>query len=427
MRDAALAGRIRALSFSVLISTLLRTVSAMDTPRLPLSSLSVSCRNLETVLYWNYSHAVRRALFSVEIWSYNDGVRRAVEKCTNVTRHHCDVSSSITDLSDTYALCVKAAAGSEESSNCSETFTYNTQTNLQKPCLLDFPAVNITAQAKEIILRFPHPKQVFKRLKQTLKPPNLKQFNYEVIYQDGNNTEEHVHKFTCNQKHCEAKFPFIEEKGQHCISVKGTLDYLIFNSAQKICTEEQPEKPIFDIIKITVIVISLTVSVVVLLLVIGWFVFQCLTKRRVSLPKSLVSRLKPGFRPAPTLGRGEEHISQVCSVGTSPCSTPLIQEDKTNKLTGDSLLDDCLRFKIGPENCGELNETLVVALPEGTDHGLGTEEGQSVSAVMDQQDSGGSADLFTTGFNSSGYDRPKVLTVEMGPGDTAEGYSHTQL
>ncbi|MBN3324111.1 INGR1 protein, partial [Atractosteus spatula] len=333
-----------------------------DTPRLPLpTDLSVSCRNLETVLYWNYTHAVRRPLFSVEIWSYTDGVWRAVEKCTNVTRRHCDVSSSITDLSDTYALCVKAAAGSEVSKVTSESLLFR-----------------------------------------------------------------HVHKFTCNQKVCEAKFPFIEEKDQHCILVKGTVDYLIFNSSQ-ICTEEQPEKPVLDIIKITVIVISLTVSVVVLLLVIGWFVFQYLTKRRVSLPKSLVSRLKPGFRPEPTLGRGEEHISQVSSVGTSPSSTPLIQECKTNSLTRDSSLDDCLRFKIGPENCGELNETLVVALPEETDHGLSTEEGQSVSAVMDQQDSRGSADFFTTGFNSSGYDRPKVLTVEMGPGDTAEGYSHTQL
>ncbi|KAK1171337.1 interferon gamma receptor 1-like [Acipenser oxyrinchus oxyrinchus] len=377
---------------------------------------SLSCRNFETFLYWNYSDTSLKPTFTVIVARYTSDIQNIVE---NIPHHYCNVSSFINDIEEHYYLTIKAVAGLENSTIDLPKFS------LKDTCVLDFPKVNLTATGRALKILFKHPFFFYKKKNQFLKREPSIDYEYMVEYKKKNElNQSSTIRFTCETRECERYFKVPNDE-DYCLSFSGRMSGIQVISRDEICTENHPKQNSLGK-KIIIIITVIVCGIVLVLLSLILIVYNIMRKKNIPLPSSLASMLT-GIKPYMNIKKEDSTFSVVKHAET-PNQLEEEENGMTEQIKNDGPEHEPPRLKIGLKNIERVNNiiqpevsdlVLEVSLSDQTDVKENTE---LLTNKMDKSDNNNSP----RPISINGYDRPHIL-VEMSTGDTVEGYRHTQL
>nr|AXE71848.1 IFNGR1 [Acipenser dabryanus] len=377
---------------------------------------SLSCRNFETFLYWNYSDTSLKPTFTVEVTPYISRVHRIVE---NTPHHYCNVSSFTNDIEEHYFFTINAVAGLENSTLELPKFF------LKDTCVLDFPKVNLTATGRTLKILFKHPFFLYKKKNHSLKREPSIDYEYEVEYKKKNEpNQSSTIRFTCETRECERDFKVPNDE-DYCLTFSGRMSGIQVISRDEICTENHPKQNFLG--KKIIIIITVIVCVIVLVLLsLILIVYNIMQKKNIPLPSSLASMLT-GIKPYMNIKK-EDSTFSVVKHDETPKQLEEEENGMTEQINNNGPEHEPPRFKIGLKNTERDNNiiqpdvsdlVLEVSLSDQTDV---KENSELLTNKMDKSDNSFSP----RPVSINGYDRPHIL-VEMSTGDTVEGYGHTQL
>lgn len=372
-------------------------------------NLNIQCHNFSVRAYWNYSQPSLQPSFTVELFRYG-GERINVTNCWNIRRRHCDVSRLVLhSVKESYFVRVSAVVGSEQSAPAvSPEFTYNRNMVEEEHCLLDFPRVNMSVWRGELSLVFTHPWEVYRealRHEKTQKCKAFRKFSYSVHSRgQGKDSLRLDCEYRCKEHGsvCEGRLLVSETLEKHCVTLEGVMNDIQVVTAEEICVGRLPPAartgtPSRDAGSLdSSLAISLLVAVVVLVLLalIAVLAFRRKTRGTSAIPKMMASLLT-GPHSAGRLLQPEPDVAsevQCMHPPADPAPDP-------------------------PQDCSAA-DTLAPIPPEGSRFPLGVE--------AEPARRGGAQDVDSPPVEFSGYDRPQVLSVEIGPGDNVQGYESTQ-
>ncbi|XP_038835229.1 interferon gamma receptor 1-like [Salvelinus namaycush] len=401
------------LAFCGSLTFLMVLVTAVSTLVPPPENVTVSCNNLQTTVYWNYSELLRQPLFRLKI----TGDHSLWENSTK--HHHFDLSPLMWNAKepDRYYVKITAIDETEESaSQKSSIFTFNRYLIADIYCKLDFPAVNVSMKDMKVTVSFDNPYHLYTELKESRIGEDDKRFLYQVTYENTN------HTFECQieDKVCSHPFTVLENKEKYCVSLEENAmgNKVMFSRIGPICGYEDKT-------------ISLESSLLMLLplIIIGIVAFvvfvtiklcqRSMRKRNLSnFPKTLASILSnPHDKNIMDLQfEIIAHISGIEPVTTTSQSLLETSEEEEEPTTS-------VGFSANPFSSGQVGEGLSDSRSQ-----LRTElqVTQPRSVLLCGDDSMTLEDMYST---ASGYDRqhipPPEVEVEMSAGDVVVGYGPT--
>uniref|UniRef100_UPI0037E80C85 growth/differentiation factor 10b n=1 Tax=Semicossyphus pulcher TaxID=241346 RepID=UPI0037E80C85 len=395
-------GRVGTVFYPVLVSFVcLQALAGQVEPPI---NVTLDCRNLlQNVLKWSYDGHPPGLRFKVFVGYLT---RPPVEHWVEPPTQQISLSS-LCEPSEDYYLSVTAVVGDNESESAPPegiNFSYFMDSQASQKCIVDLPAVNVTAQKDDIVqLHFIHPwwfhhKKGLVRKRRSHDPQfseQLPEFKYDVVIL---NQKEQPHGFSCVESVCEETLPVDTAQQTHCLKIKGEMQGMSVIATQDYCShplQKTPAEANFYVYIIVGCVLGLIVLVLIL-----FMVYKKKTTPSSSLPKSMdiQSRLKHL-----TFGVVQEQVSVPEVEPHSP--TPLLPTTDVTEETHVS--SDDIRLRIG-----ELTEDEVVCEDE--------------EKQKDEYRQGGWLEEDETqniGEIRSGYERRPVL-VELAPDEQAEGYRH---
>ncbi|KAL4640841.1 interferon gamma receptor 1 isoform X2 [Arapaima gigas] len=372
------------------LGVFLRSAVAIPSPE----NVTVRCHNFENVVYWNYSASDQPTYFAVNISRYVSSPHEE-KGCTNTSQHHCDISKETREVEEQYFVSVTAMVGSDVSESAdSAQFTYYKFFDGQV-CLVDFPPVNVSVQEGSVVVSFMHPFDFYRKaLKHVKNKEVYKKFVFHVEHEN----RSHVLSFSCIVRRlCKAVIPNITDV--HSFTIEGLMNGMTMTTSTSVNIPVEPRRthPMMYVIFATCAVIF---SIIVVVLCV--FVYKYLTRSSSSLPKAVVSVLTNPHRGPSTMNPERENAMLVQAINSPSSDTDLLlysPDAKSDCTPTDALPKDGSRFPLGARSNGDVS---------GSSHSSETETSGEEQAV--------------SGVFSSGYDRPKLLDLEMSPGDTVIGY-----
>uniref|UniRef100_A0A4W5PZ50 Fibronectin type-III domain-containing protein n=1 Tax=Hucho hucho TaxID=62062 RepID=A0A4W5PZ50_9TELE len=405
------------LPFCGSLTFLMVLVAAVSTLVPPPENVTVSCNNLQTTVYWNYSELLRQPLFKLKI----TGDLNSSWK--NSTEHHYDLSTLMWNAKelDRYFVNITAIDETEESApQESSIFTFNNDLTADIHCKLDFPAVKVSMRDMIVTVSFDNPYHLYTELKEYCMGEGDKCF----LYYENNDT------FKCpiEDKVCRHDFTVWENKEQYCVSLEGNaMGNVMFNRIGPICGYEDKtislESSLLMLLPLIIIVIVTFVVFVTIRLC-----KRSMRKKNLSnFPKTLTSILSnphdknimdlqceiiahiSGIEPPTTrsqsmLETSEEEEEPTTSVGFSA----YLQHHISSGQVGGILLDSRSQLR---SELQEVTQPCSVLL-------CGDDSEESDSRTLEVKD---------MDFTASGYDKQHnpLLEVEMSAGDVVVGYGPT--
>ncbi|KAI1886415.1 hypothetical protein AGOR_G00213780 [Albula goreensis] len=392
------------VSLTIIVMLLFLTKASSIVP--PPRNITVMCHNFETMVYWNHSDGAADVRFNVNIVSYRS-MRLPVDSCWNTTERKCNVSSLIlSKIQDNYHMSITALRGSAESQPAmSADFTYILDLKEELLCSVDFPPVNVSISDRLLKVRFINPYRHYRAAFRKDKNQYNGKFQYTLIH--ANATDEY--KFECQPREpiCEGSIPLADGEETQCVMPKGNLKDIHFTAAEKICQETQKQIVKENQMNIVLYVLAPVVAFIFLATFVV-LMSRRLTQTQSSIPKSMASWLTNPRPVGGSLLQPESEItSEVLSVEPSP-SYSMVQEPHLQDATGSTTIDGGgSRFRIG-----------VVGDQSASEKGEQQQEEpeQKRHPEYDHRH-----------WQSTDYDRTHVpVPMEMSPGDSVVGYTHTQ-
>ncbi|MFT7805630.1 interferon gamma receptor 1 isoform X2 [Arapaima gigas] len=347
------------------LGVFLRSAVAIPSPE----NVTVRCHNFENVVYWNYSASDQPTYFAVNISRYVSSPHEE-KGCTNTSQHHCDISKETREVEEQYFVSVTAMVGSDVSESAdSAQFTYYKFFDGQ--VCESLPKSSLYSSNKSTRDMF---------------------YLYMQLLQS------HVLSFSCIVRRlCKAVIPNITDV--HSFTIEGLMNGMTMTTSTSVNIPVEPRRthPMMYVIFATCAVIF---SIIVVVLCV--FVYKYLTRSSSSLPKAVVSVLTNPHRGPSTMNPERENAMLVQAINSPSSDTDLLlysPDAKSDCTPTDALPKDGSRFPLGARSNGDVS---------GSSHSSETETSGEEQAV--------------SGVFSSGYDRPKLLDLEMSPGDTVIGY-----
>ncbi|XP_068087759.1 interferon gamma receptor 1 isoform X2 [Hyperolius riggenbachi] len=261
-------------------------------------NLTVDSRNFNTVLYWNYRSTTPTPYFQVETKDKINQAWTVIENCKNILHNYCALSF-VTEPFTYYKVRVKALVGDKESNYTSEEFT------LTDIGILGPPALTTSIAEKVIVIEIWHPRIDAKKIEQ------YGEINYNVYFR---NTTQRTDD--CDDQACSIDIPILDNE-EHCFSAEGIIQKLPlkWEISGKTCIALKEEQPpvISDNTAEIAIYTIIPIALVILIVVIGFFLF---TKARARMPQSLRSAM-PHFHIQPPHSTGYDTVS------TYPAESPV--------------------------------------------------------------------------------------------------------
>ncbi|XP_055762753.1 interferon gamma receptor 1-like [Salvelinus fontinalis] len=406
------------LAFCGSLTFLMVLVTAVSTLVPPPENVTVSCNNLQTTVYWNYSELLRQPLFRLKI----TGDRSSWENSTK--HHHFDLSPLMWNAKelDRYFVNITAIDETEESaSQKSSIFTFNRYLTADVHCKLDFPAVNVSMKDMKVTVSFDNPYHLYTELKESSIRDDDKLFLYHVTYENTN------HTFECQieDKACRHPFTVLENKEKYCVSLEGNAmgNRVMFNRKGPICGYEDKTISLesFLLMLLPLIIIGIVAFVVFVTIRLCQ---RSMRKRNLSnFPKTLASILSnPHDKNIMDLQfEIIAHISGIEPV--TPTSQSLLETSEEEEPT------TSVGFSASPFSSGQVGEGLSDSRSQ-----LRTElpvtspvlPVTQTTVLLCGDDLMTLEDMHST---ASGYDSqhipPPEVEVEMSAGDVVVGYGPT--
>ncbi|TFK09108.1 Interferon gamma receptor 1 [Platysternon megacephalum] len=308
-----------------------------ETVPLP-TNVVIESLNFKTVLRWDYMSMPTTPHFIVEIQPYEVGKYNPVSTCMNTTKRYCDLSNEIEDLSQSHWARVKAFIGLEESE-----YVETKEFVLRRDGKIGPPTLNVSIETDQIRVEIRPPRAVRK----------YKGFTYKVSLWSNGELIEELEAGPCKKHRCSIYIPFFSTGSTYCVSARGRSSIVSdrgFSQSNRSCIHVPLKQPL----DLKNIIISVAVVFGVGLILAMYYLCKQLKKRKIELPKSLVSVIR-NLNSRNILETKPE--AKYVSVITSSSSKPMFSvSDETN------LIDQVDQIKeIGtpnPDNCGEETDTV---------------------------------------------------------------------
>ncbi|XP_041108789.1 interferon gamma receptor 1-like isoform X2 [Polyodon spathula] len=381
-----------------------------------LTNPSLSCRNFETFLYWNYSDTSLKPTFTVEVAQYTSNVTNSVE---NIPHRYCNVSFFVDDIEEHYYLTIKAFAGEEHITLSLQRFS------LKDICMLDFPHVNLTTKGRTVKTLFEHPFFLYKKKNPSLKRKFSIDYEYTVEYRKKDEPDQTSSKhFTCKKRECESDF-LLPKDEDYCLSFSGSMSGIQVISTDESCTGNHPKQKPLD--KYMIIILTVIVCVIAIGSSLTGLVCSIMWKKNIPLPSSLASMLT-GMKPYMSVKKEDSTFSVAKHVETP---NQVVEEENRvmEQIKNLAPEHETPRFKIGLNN---IDRDDIIIQPEVCDLVLNvslsdqTDVKENTELLTNEPDNKSENSFSTWPSCISGYDKPHVL-VEMSTDDTVQGYRPTQL
>ncbi|XP_060781407.1 interferon gamma receptor 1-like [Neoarius graeffei] len=352
------------------------------------TNVSLTCHNFTNVLYWNYSKPELQPEFNIKIRGY-----MSKPKSVRTTQTYLDISEYTQDSEDAYYITVEAQLRGTELNASSEDITFSYRKDLPSmiPCVVDFPALNISVFPQAIKLSFLHPFDVY-------QVDSLEDaFSYTVF---GDLQSEKLNYCDSGEGPCTGELYLVESLNGSCIniSIKGDVNGISTETSRIVCGVAPNE---MDWTVILTIVMCSMVGLL-FLIIIGVKIFKKLIQP--DSQSTIFSKLLGMVNSDRIINEPEQpHLSVVASLGHTPLletSDPAFLDTFSPTVTEESLFPTHL------------------PIHSSTD-----------GKVLDEEDTGEMEDSDSGGFNSgnsfSGYDSQK-FPVDMGQGDMVDAYGPRQ-
>ncbi|XP_026505582.1 interferon gamma receptor 1 [Terrapene carolina triunguis] len=308
-----------------------------ETVPLP-TNVVIESLNFKTVLRWDYMRMPTTPRFIVEIQPYELGKYEPVSTCMKTSKHYCDLSNEIEDLSQSYWAKVKALIGLEESE-----YVETKEFVLRRDGKIGPPTLNVSIERDQIRVEIRPPRAVRK----------YKDFTYKVFLWSNGEQIEELEAGPCKKHPCSIYIPFFSSDSTYCVSAQGRSSIVTdrgFSQSNQSCIHVPLKQPR----DFKNIIISVAVVIGVGLILAMYYVCKQLKKRKIELPKSLVTVIR-NLNSRNVLETKPE--AKCISVITSSSSkSTLSGSDEVN------LIDQVDQVKeIGtpnPEDCSEETDTV---------------------------------------------------------------------
>ncbi|XP_023148957.1 interferon gamma receptor 1-like [Amphiprion ocellaris] len=380
----------------------------------PPVNVTLHCHNLTNILKWDYNQLTPGVTFRVDIKPYVGVAEQLLVEPPDLQVE----LPPLTDPSIEFYVTVTALMGEEKSepdpSEDGITFSYFKDSSANQKCFVDLPSVNVTTQPHDQVqFSFEHPWLLYKkklrdggqskfkkrRRHDAQSSEQLPLFIYEVMVI---NQGKPPHSYDCEERVCTSTLPVDAAKKKHCLKINGEMNLMSVQSNQEYCAQagEAPSYSRHDYIYVIV-----SVLVLIPLAAVGFMVYRKKTRPPSSIPtplsfnRSLPNQTMRPFHEYP------DSIQEVLPASPTPLLTPTAEQDGRG-FTAVAPYDD-MRFPIGmtPED----NEGVSDVTEQGEPNVEGSE--YMGGGHLEEPDAGRSA-----------YESRSPVTVELSPGETAEGY-----
>ncbi|XP_054885624.1 interferon gamma receptor 1-like [Poeciliopsis prolifica] len=367
----------------------------------PPTNVTLTCRNLQNILFWDYEGDVPGLRFHVLINSDSENPGCPKEMWFNESSRQADLSF-LSSPDNLYFIRVKAVLGADESTFSPEDgieFSYFSSALSGEKCLLDIPPVDITTlRHHHIQVQFKHPWLVYKdglsgckkRKKKSHQeedePPEFK-YTVEVVGQDKS------HTVFCEEAVCETRLQVDTKQDKHCVKINGELKMMSVVSPKEFCIQKAPPP-----LNHTGLVVGIVVTVIAAVASVAAMVFWKKTtpaKDRPLLPFSIIPKTKQHFQPIPD-DPSPVTVSPLPKSPKHPPEEPVISQKSEEA--------DDLRIKLSPNSQAPSEE-----LEEENTSEDPYMSGQKLDSDPEEPE----------GMSPSPYERREVV---LAPGDQAEGY-----
>lgn len=375
----------------------------------PPVNVTLHCRNLTNILMWDYNQLTPGIQFRVDFKPYDSDLEQLLVEPP-------DLQAELPPLTDpgveVYVTVTALVGGNESEPGPSEdgiTFSYFKDSPVNQKCVVDLPSVSVTTQPhNQVQFSFEHPwliyekklrgggKSKFKKRRshdaQSSEP--LPVFTYQVnVVSQGKLS----HTFDCEKKVCTSTLPVDATHKEHCLTIKGEMKLMSVQSNLTYCAQPG-EAPSYGYIYVIV-----SVLVLIPLVAVGFMVFRKKTRPSTAIPNRL---LPTTLKPRPTMGPFSEHVDsspEVIPASPTLLLTPKEEQDMNGFTAVTPDYDIRLRIGVADEDEG---------VSDITEREEPTGEGSEYMEGRHMEVEGG----------RSAYESRSPVTVELLPGETAEGY-----
>ncbi|NXG45985.1 INGR1 protein, partial [Psilopogon haemacephalus] len=118
----------------------------------PPEQIIITSENFKTVAHWQYPSMSETPHFIVEIKPYTSGRYKNVSGCVDIAAPVCDLTSVISDASESHWLRVKAVVGSQQS-----VYVETKEFILRKQGKIGPPKLSLSRHNNEILVDIYHP------------------------------------------------------------------------------------------------------------------------------------------------------------------------------------------------------------------------------------------------------------------------------
>ncbi|XP_032625902.1 interferon gamma receptor 1 [Chelonoidis abingdonii] len=308
-----------------------------ETVPLP-TNVVIESLNFKTILRWDYMRMPEPPHFIVEIQPYELGKYKPVSICMNTTKHYCDLSKEIEDLTQSHWARVKAFIGLEESE-----YVETKEFVLRRDGKIGPPTLNVSIERDQIRVEIRPLRAVRK----------YKDFTYKVFLWSGEELIEEHEAGPCKKHLCSIDIPFFNTGSTYCVSARGHSSFVSdrgFSQSNKICIHVPLEQPL----DLKNIMIGVAVFVGLGLILAMYYLCKQLKKRKIELPKSLVTVIRNlNSRNVLETKPEAKYISVITSSSPKPAFSV---SDEVN------LIDQVDQVKEtgtpNPEDCSEETDTV---------------------------------------------------------------------
>ncbi|XP_043366999.1 interferon gamma receptor 1 isoform X2 [Dermochelys coriacea] len=216
--------------------------------------------------------------FIVEIKPYELGKYKIVSTCMNTRKHYCDLSNEIEELSQSYWAKVKAFIELEESE-----YVETKEFVLRRDGKVGPPTLNVSIERDQLRVEIRHP---YRKLPSAVR--KYKDFTYNVFFSTNGEPPQELEAEECKKHTCSIYIPVFSTGSTYCVSARGRSSIVsdrIFSKSNDSCVHIPLKQPL----DLKGIIIGVAVVFGVGLILVVYCLCKQLKKRKIELPKSLVT------------------------------------------------------------------------------------------------------------------------------------------
>ncbi|CAM4534475.1 unnamed protein product [Lepidochelys olivacea] len=411
-----------------------------ETVPLP-TKVEIESLNFHTVLHWDYMRMPTTPRFTVEIKPYELGKYKPVSTCMNTTKHYCDLSNEIEELSQSYWAKVTAFIELKESA-----YAETKEFVLRRDGKIGPPTLNLSIERDQIRVEIRHP---YRKLPSAVR--KYKDFTYKVFFWSSGELPQELEAEECKKHTCSIYIPVFSTGSTYCVSARGRSSMVSdrgFSKSNESCIHVPSKQPL----DLKSIIIGVTVVFGVGLIFAVYCLCKQLKKRKIELPKSLVTVVR-NLNSRNVLETKPE--AKYISVITSSSSKPVSVSDEINVI---EQVDQVKEIRTpNSEDCSEESDTISSQEISNKTEEMAIQESIAEMTPDDEQSRRVKENYFhsnssQTELNSipsnpepsdtevqeslvlkscnkfSGYDKPHVpvdLLIDVGEEESVIAYRHT--